>query len=556
MNLLIKQYLSSLRERGELDVILPDVLSERGFRVFSRPSIGTRQHGVDVAAVGEDIDGVRKVFLFSVKAGDLTRPDWDSNEQSLRPSLNEIQDVYVPNRIPSQYKDLPVVICITLGGDILEAVSENVRTYVSGCSTDHVSFQEWDGDHLAQFIHNGILQENSLPENFRSMFRKSVAMVDEPDVAYKHYRHLVGKLIEECADTRKARLTVLRQIALTLWILFVWSRDANNLETPIRCGEYAVLRAWKLIATDLAGTGSAVETIQESFSKLVTVQRSIVDSFLKEKIFPVTSVLHGLTTAVPSSNSLDRNLRMSSLLGRVAQHGLWLVSDLEETPVESGKASDIENQIKQTANYIVSMVNNNPILLSPIMDEAAIELNATFIFLRAAERFDAIADLIRGIFGATSFSYQANGKYPCVYTNYRDLIAHPKCTDEYREDATSGSILLPTLVFWAALLNDAELLTEMKKFVEKYYSHSTLQLWFPGEDTELHLYDNSEVHGLCLTDIAILEDCEKNISAIQRESEATEHFDNLSAVQFGYWPIITLASLHHRLPIAPQLWFR
>ena len=109
MNLLIKQYLSSLRERGELDAILPDLLSESGFRVFSRPSIGTRQHGVDVAAVGEDIDGVRKVFLFSVKAGDLTRPDWDSNEQSLRPSLNEIQDVYIPNRIPSQYKRLAVI---------------------------------------------------------------------------------------------------------------------------------------------------------------------------------------------------------------------------------------------------------------------------------------------------------------------------------------------------------------------------------------------------------------------------------------------------------------
>ena len=438
----------------------------------------------------------------------------------------------------------------------MEAVSENVRSYTREHSTDQTSYQEWDGDHLAQFILNGILQENSLPENFRSMFRKSVAMADEPDVAYKHYRHLVKKLIEECANTRKARLTVLRQIVLTLWILFVWSRDANNLETPIRCGEYAILRTWKLIAADLGGAGSAVKTIRDGFSKLVTLQRSIVNAFLQEKIFPATGVLHGLTTAVPSSNSLDRNLRMASLLGRVAQHGMWLVSDIEENPVTSGEASETDIQIKQTANYIVSMVNNNPILLSPIKDEAAIEINAAFIFLRAAGRLDVIGDLVRGIFGATSFSYQANGKYPCVHTNYRDLVGHPKRTDEYREEATSGSILLPTLAYWAALLKDTELLAEMKKFVEEYYSHSTLQLWFPGDDTELHLYDNSEVHGLCLTDIVIAEDCDQYISAIRRESDATKHFDNLSAVQFGYWPIISLASLHHHLPIAPQLWFR
>ncbi len=120
MKLLIKDYLASLRERGELDAILPDLLSELGFTVYSRPSIGTRQYGVDMAAVGVDDDGVKKLFLFSIKAGDLKRADWDSGPQSLRPSLNEIRDVYIKSRIPPKYSDLPVVICLCFGGDMDE----------------------------------------------------------------------------------------------------------------------------------------------------------------------------------------------------------------------------------------------------------------------------------------------------------------------------------------------------------------------------------------------------------------------------------------------------
>jgi hypothetical protein len=44
---------------------LPDLLKELGFHVISRPAIGVTQRGVDVAAVGKDEDGDRKLFLFS-----------------------------------------------------------------------------------------------------------------------------------------------------------------------------------------------------------------------------------------------------------------------------------------------------------------------------------------------------------------------------------------------------------------------------------------------------------------------------------------------------------
>jgi hypothetical protein len=123
MKLVLKEYLASLGERGELDAILPDLLSQLGLNVFSRPARGTRQDGVDVGAVGSMDGGPEKVYLVSIKPGDLTRKTWDSESvQSLRPSLNEIRDAYIPNRLPSEHKDKIIVICICVGGDVQEQV--------------------------------------------------------------------------------------------------------------------------------------------------------------------------------------------------------------------------------------------------------------------------------------------------------------------------------------------------------------------------------------------------------------------------------------------------
>ena len=92
MKLILKQYLASLKERKELDAVLPDLLSSMGMNVFISPTRGVKEYGVDIAAVGRLTDEEEKVYLFSVKSGNLTRDTWNgSADQALRPSLDEIQ---------------------------------------------------------------------------------------------------------------------------------------------------------------------------------------------------------------------------------------------------------------------------------------------------------------------------------------------------------------------------------------------------------------------------------------------------------------------------------
>lgn len=136
MKLILKEYLSSLRERGELDAIFPDLLSQLGLNVYSRPGRGTRQDGVDVGAVGSMDGGSEKVYLFSIKPGDLTRKDWDGDSvQSLRPSLNEILDAYIPNRLPAEHHGKDIVICIGIGGDVQEQVRPQLTGFIEKNTT-------------------------------------------------------------------------------------------------------------------------------------------------------------------------------------------------------------------------------------------------------------------------------------------------------------------------------------------------------------------------------------------------------------------------------------
>lgn len=153
MKLIIKQYLASLKERGELDAILPDLLSQLGLNVISKPGRGTRQYGVDIAAVGQFEDKPETVYLFSIKQGDLGRNDWNSGrEQDLQPSLDEILTVYIPTHLPVEHRGRPISICICIGGDIKEEVRLNITSFENTRKTDLVNFEEWNGDVLASLM--------------------------------------------------------------------------------------------------------------------------------------------------------------------------------------------------------------------------------------------------------------------------------------------------------------------------------------------------------------------------------------------------------------------
>ena len=554
MKLIFREYLSSLRERGELDVIMPDLLSELGMNVLSRPGVGTRQYGVDVAAVGHDDAGRRTVFLLSIKPSNLSRSDWNSGIQSLRASLDDILDVYIPNHIPKPYADCPIVIVLCLGGDISETVRPAVIGYTDNHTTERIRFETWNGDHLANLLLTGLLREKALPNTWHSDLRKSLAMVDEPLVSFDYFCRLMGSVAEQCKPSRPARLTAIRRIYIALWTLYAWSRDGNT-ESAYLCSERAALVCWMLVKDHLPATTKPARDLKASMERLIELHRTIASDYIAKNVVPRAGVLHGLASAVPSRESLDVNLRLFDVLGRIGLHALWQLREFQLLDERQIVEKDLLRQdLSKTASLLIDVIANNPILCTPVKDSQAIDIDIACHFLKRVKCGDFIQQWIGNVARATTFAFRTNGPYPCTYDDYRDLLDHPQSTNEYRLDATAASTLLPTLAAWAAVTQDANTMSHLSEFAAGDYQHSTLQLLYPGSDTEEHLYSGRTLHGLNVHGFAIPDSCEDMISFIRVECDATSAFDSLSPRIHEISPLLFLACRHHRVPVPPQFW--
>lgn len=572
MKLVIREYLASLRERGELDAVLPDLLTELGFTVYSRPARGTRQYGVDVAAVGIGRDGVRRVHLFSVKSGDLDRAEWNTaSPQSLRPSLDEILDHYIVSRIPPEYAALPIAICLTFGGAIDEQVRAEVTGYMNRNTTERISYEEWNGDRLADVILDGILREGLLVAPLRSHLRKSVAMVEEPDIALDHFGRLLRALVENPGATPAARLSQARLINICLWIMFVWAREADNVEAPYRASERALLEIWHLLKGDVARSGKSAEAAGLVLNELVELHFTIWDELFEAKILPNADIRHAISSAVDSHASLDVNLKLFELVGRLSLRGLWLVwrlappngpvvlsndylQSLPSTMADATKTT--VERVDRLCQQLMRLVSNNRALLSPIGDWQAIDIGLAFTLLACRPgAHGAIDEWAEELAKRTIFAFNVHGRYPMTSHSYWDLADHPsERSDEYRQSSTQGSILYPMLALWAAARDKRELFDELAKFKTDSLGHCTFQIWLPDEDSEDNLYLGRDNHGAALTGIPVTAGSQDTLEFVLEEAGNNKHYDALSAVRLGHWPIVLTACRYHRLPVPPQVW--
>lgn len=557
MRLILKQYLNSLRERGELDAILPDLLSQMGLIVYSRPGRGTRQDGVDIGAVGSLDGGPKKVYLFSVKAGNLTRENWDGGRvQSLRPSLNEILDSYIPHRLPAEHRKKDIVICIVIGGDVQEQVSSQLTGFITRNTTDNITFEEWNGDKLASLIQSNFLREDLLPDCARSLFRKSLALLDEPAVSYKHFSALVKSLSADDTLRDVERIMALRQMSICLWILFVWAREAGNLEAAYLSSEFTLLHGWNTFRLYSGKKGKTAQAIKTTFFSIFSVYRQICSQFLWTNVLPHVGKFHALSSEVRTPSRLDINLKLFDLLGRLATEGIWTYWDAECC---YNNEAELKQQVQQVFIYLSSAIKklilNNPILFLPAKDDQAIDIFIAALLLALDKNnYDYLRQWFAQILERAYFAWQTHSYYPCNLLSYSDLLAHPiSRDDEYRKRVTGGSILYPIIALWAALLDDEEIYNKVSNFKLNHLQHCNFQLWYPDECSEAHFYTNNDSHGAILSDVCVDRPKEDLLSQVFGECDQSPYYKELSAVKFSFWPLIVVACRHYRLPLPLHL---
>ncbi|MDT7458354.1 hypothetical protein [Citrobacter koseri] len=556
MKLIIKQYLSSLKERSELDVILPSLLSQMGLNVFARPIRGTNEYGVDIAAVGKINQDKECVYLFSVKSGNLTRSTWHSGatDQTLRPSLESILDSYIPHRLPPEHKNKPVVICLCFGGDIQTNVRQEVTGFTNKYTTDNISFEEWNGDKLSDLITEYLLNEDLLPQNWQSLLRKSIALLDEPTSSHQNFRKLVLEISKIIGEDDKSQVRFINTINICLWILYSWCRDENNIESAYISAESAILYVWDAINKNF--------TLKQknSFDELISTYQKISEEYVQKCILPFCKNLHAISRAINTRCSIDLNIKLFDILGRVAIHAEWLLYRLQKSHIEfppsegeNQEQLEIRNQIERISKTIQELVSNNPLLLSPYKDDQAIDISlAAHILLQNSNNDVFLQYWIKNLADRIMFAYKAHTPSIYMHTttlrNYEEILEY-KNDDNHellREKYTQGSILYPTLMILAETLKNSELKADLVEFCTENLKHCTLQYWFPNHTSESYYYNNKEIHGSAFSEIT--ETQYFSIPDILVECKSSS-IDNLSAIKYGYAPLLLVASRHYRYPV-------
>jgi hypothetical protein len=440
-------------------------------------------------------------------------------------------------------------------------MQEQVRSAVTGYtkenSTDRISFDEWNGDKLAGLLLQGILREEIMPKNLRSHFQKAVALLDEPDIACQHFGRLVYELSEAAKDG-KTRIRTARQLYIALWVLFVWARDIDNVEAPYRASELVLLSIWNLLRPYIGKERSTIsKAIIPVLHHALALHVGIASELLEKKILSHVDSRDGISMAVRTRSSVDVNLRLFDILGRIGLTAIWK-HWLNQLNPDTAQRALAEQQIARWTTLGYLLIENNRALFLPLRDEHAIEISLFLISVsilkgNGNDARSWLDEMARRL----AFTIQTHGRYPCVFSEYRDLDAHPReKTDEYRNEATAGSILIPLIAAFLSALDCPEALRRLVALKENELQHCTLQLWMPDESSEDGIYLGTRDHGVTLCDLPLSVTCRELISTVRDAGNQSRNFEELSAIATNCWPIILTACRHHRLPVPPQFWIK
>ncbi len=178
---------------------------------------------------------------------------------------------------------------------------------------------------------------------------------------------------------------------------------------------------------------------------------------MEEKILPHAGKLHALSHAVNPSCSLDVNLKIFDMLGRLALTGLWLHwLLLEEADREDRNEESIDEYIRLLDQYqeeILLLIRNNPMLHAPYKDEQAVDVGLAALFISLnPSNLGELHNWLLSMVGQIQFAFRSNNTYPCNLDSYHKLLEHPmKGVESYREEVTKGSVLYPLISLLSAV---------------------------------------------------------------------------------------------------------
>jgi hypothetical protein len=295
-NIIVREYLESLKEDGELDYLFPILLNLMGFRVVTtaKESKGQPQYGKDIIAIGIDDDGIKKRFYFELKG----HSDKDIDDTVLNKKDGIIDSLkaskYTPyndSSIPG-FNELPIKYVLVHNG----ILKSNTRATFNGFIDElfpYGNFDRWGIYKLSDLFNDYLFSEYLFTddESLR-LFKKTLVLLDAPQNDYRDFKSLVDLQIEKIADIKKGRAfsKFFATQNLLASVVLHYSKDNDNIEAAKQCLTYLLLKTWAwILKNNLEGKAG----VKKAFSRLVSTHFRMLDLFFQRTI-EVAALENGL----------------------------------------------------------------------------------------------------------------------------------------------------------------------------------------------------------------------------------------------------------------------
>ena len=557
MKILIRDYLATLREEKELEVLVADLLLNMSIEPVTKAQKGTLQKGVDISAVGPDPDDpeVEKLFLITIKAGSITRSVWHLEKTGVRASLTDILDVYLKTRVDRSHKDLPKKIVLCCGGELKSEADENWK-----CFTDEeskrceIEFDLWTGDKLAQFIQEYLLDEYLFSGATQSVMRKALATLDQNEQEPVFFYQLIEQTLfgSDLPTDNSAKVTpkkarrALNILSLCLGIIAKWALDAGNTRPALLCAERALLRTWEYLERqELLGRKFA----GKAYKRLLEQYLSVAEDYA-ERIRPVCLVKDGLTRPA-TSDILEYPLRTFEAIGFLSTIGIAQVCGYQ------AKHSKSEQQhAKRTADLLAELIRNNCASGGPRYDCHANEIALGMLLLHMTGHEEEGVNWLMELSERVTWAFKNRRYFPVATDRFEDLLALEFDQSVQPERFMQLSTLLPTVGEWIAIFAEQEQYAQFMEMVTNRCDGINLQLWYPDESTHSELYRKNAAFGTgsTVTSINLPQDINELRDTMRTRMEQQASLEQLPCFDHEFPALGLIASRHFRTPVIPAYW--
>jgi len=528
-----------------------------GLEPLIYPQIGHRQFGVDLVAVGNIEDEVETLYVFTIKQGDISRSDWDSDEQSVRQSLNEIKDVYLNSLIRPEHKNYRKKVILCTGGVLECNVGVNWKNYIEQNTVpDKLIYEFWGGDKLSLLIEKHMMNENIFPKEIKSYFRKTLVRLTDPDYDLEDYYKLLDNIIlkTDYGDISnriaKKRITKnFKTINLSLNIIYQWARHEDNLKPALYCAERTILLCWEFIRSD------------ELFEKKWISDLLLDINSTFEKIYLAYYVKIRDHCIIPNALSgyhthfVLESLNIFEQLGIITNFGLIQLYHSKQFVKLHGCNPFTEN-LKSCCSSIKSLINNHKALLNPVFDGHINEISSTIFLLSELKEFEFIKQWISDLFEHIFYAYIYLGKYFPIYTDsFDDLVSFNISNGIEKEKLFEISSIIPILAQWCVVLDFEELFNHIKNRTKNNFDKCTFQIFYPDNETDNHLYCKNAATESGIAEAPIIlksfEEMKKQIGKVKSKKIKK---DEISSIKYSFPILPLIAFRHYRTPMFPMYW--